>query len=95
MFADVGIKRFGFLLLGGPVETRNTVEERLACAESLHLNYRKITVGIRIYPHTPLASLALTERLVRADDDLLVPRFYLADSLRDWLPELVAQLAAA
>jgi radical SAM superfamily enzyme YgiQ (UPF0313 family) len=95
MFADVGIKRFGFLLLGGPGETRDTVEESLAFAESLHLDYLKITVGIRIYPHTPLAARAVAEGVVRADDDLLSPRFYLAGSLRDWLPERVAQVVAS
>ena len=95
MFADAGIERFGFLLLGGPGETRDTVEESLAFAESLHLDFLKITVGIRIYPHTPLAARAVADGVVRADDDLLSPRFYLAASLRDWLPERVAQMAAS
>jgi hypothetical protein len=95
MFADVGIERFGFLLLGGPGETRDSVEESLAFAESLHLDYLKITVGIRIYPHTPLAARAVAEGVVSADDDLLSPRFYLAASLRDWLPERVAQVVAS
>ncbi len=95
MFADVGIERFGFLLLGGPGETRDSVEESLAFAESLHLDYLKITVGIRIYPHTPLADRAIAEGVVRANDDLLSPRFYLAASLRDWLPERVAQVVAS
>ncbi len=53
----MGIKRIGFLLLGGPSETRDTVEESLEFAESLRLDSLKITVGIRIYPHTPLAAL--------------------------------------
>jgi radical SAM superfamily enzyme YgiQ (UPF0313 family) len=95
MFADAGIERYGFLLLGGPGETRDTVEESLAFAESLHLDFLKITVGIRIYPHTPLASRAVAEGAVRPDDDLLAPRFYLAASLRDWLPERVAQVVAS
>jgi radical SAM superfamily enzyme YgiQ (UPF0313 family) len=95
MFADAGIQRFGFLLLGGPGETRDTVEESIAFAESLHLDYLKITVGLRIYPHTPLAVRAVAEGVVRPDDDLLSPRFYLAASLRDWLPERVAQVVAS
>ncbi len=75
MLADVGIKRIGFLLLGGPCETRDTVEESLEFAESLCLDSLKITVGIRIYPHTPLAALALAEGVVGPGDDLLYPRF--------------------
>ena len=95
MLADVGINRIGFLLLGGPGETKATVEESLAFAESLHLDSLKITVGMRIYPNTPLASVAVAEGIVRRDDDLLLPRFYLGASLRDWLPERIVQFAAS
>ena len=48
----------GFLLLGGPGETRQSVEGSLAFADSLPLEMLKITTGIRIYPETPLAALA-------------------------------------
>jgi radical SAM superfamily enzyme YgiQ (UPF0313 family) len=89
-FAGVGIKREGFLLLGAPGETRETVEESLEYADSLHLDGLKITVGIRIYPQTPLASIAVADSLIRPDDNLLLPRFYITPSLRDWLPERVA-----
>jgi radical SAM superfamily enzyme YgiQ (UPF0313 family) len=90
MFADAGIFRRGFLLLGGPGETRESVEESLAFADSLNLDALKVTVGVRIYPQTPLASTALAAGMIRPDDDLLWPRFYLAPQLRDWLPERIA-----
>jgi radical SAM superfamily enzyme YgiQ (UPF0313 family) len=86
LFAEAGIERRGFLLLGGPGETRDTVEESLAFADSLGLEGLKITVGLRIYPGTPLAATALAEGLIRPGDDLLSPRFYLAPGLGDWLP---------
>jgi radical SAM superfamily enzyme YgiQ (UPF0313 family) len=89
-FARVGIKREGFLLLGGPGETRETVEESLDYADGLHLDGLKITAGLRIYPQTPLASIAVADGLIRPDDNLLLPRFYIAPALRDWLPERVA-----
>ena len=89
-FAGVGIQRNGFLLLGSPQETRDTVEQSLAFADGLHLDALKITVGIRIYPHNPLASVAVAEGLVSPEDDLLLPRFYLTPALRDWLPERIA-----
>jgi len=94
MFQQAGIERRGFLLLGGPGETRETVEESLAFADSLHLDYLKVTVGLRIYPHTALAETALTEGLIQAEDDLLFPRFYLAPALREWLPVRVAEYKA-
>jgi radical SAM superfamily enzyme YgiQ (UPF0313 family) len=91
LLAAHGIRRIGFLLLGGPGETRRTVEQSLAFAESLHLDFLKITVGIRIYPGTPLARRAVDEGLVSVDDDLLVPRFYLAPGLEPWIQERVAR----
>ena len=90
-FARAEVKRNGFLLLGGPEETRKTVEESLEFADRLRLDTLKITFGIRIYPQTPIAATAVADGLIRHDDDLLVPRFYLAPSLRDWLPERVGQ----
>ena len=89
MFADAGIFRRGFLLLGGPGETRETVEESLRFADSLSVDALKITVGLRIYPETPLAATALAEGLIGPRDDLLRPRFYVAPCLRGWLPERV------
>jgi radical SAM superfamily enzyme YgiQ (UPF0313 family) len=94
IFAATGIKRNGFLMLGAPGETKQTVEESLAFAESLHLDALKVTVGIRIYPNTALAARAVTEGIVDRNDDLLFPRFYLAPALRDWLPERVASYSS-
>ena len=90
MFADAGIFRRGFLLMGGPGETPESVEESLEFADSLHLDALKVTVGVRIYPETPLASTALAEGMIRPDDDLLWPRFYLAPRLKDRLHERIA-----
>jgi radical SAM superfamily enzyme YgiQ (UPF0313 family) len=86
--ASHGIRRMGFLLLGGPGETQETVEESLAFAASLHLEQLKVTAGIRIYPGTPLACVAIREGVIGTGDDLLFPRFYLTPGLR--LPSLAA-----
>ena len=90
MFAEAGIYRRGFLLLGGPGESKESVEESLPFADSLHLDALKITVGLRIYPETPLAATALAEGVIALDEDLLWPRFYLAPPLADWLPGRIA-----
>jgi radical SAM superfamily enzyme YgiQ (UPF0313 family) len=95
MFAEAGIERMGFLLLGGPGETKDSVEESLSFADSLHLESLKITVGLRIYPQTSLARTALAEGVISAEEDLLWPRFYLMPELRDWLPERVAAYKAS
>lgn len=86
---DFGIKQLGFLLLGGPGETRRSVEESLSFADSLYLDALKITVGIRIYPYTALAKTAVDDGLILPEDNLLLPKFYLVKTLTDWLPETV------
>lgn len=89
MLGDQGIGRMGFLLLGGPGETRETVEESLAFADSLNLEAIKTSVGIRIYPETPLARIALQEGVITKDTNLLFPTFYLVRGLEGWLPSTV------
>jgi radical SAM superfamily enzyme YgiQ (UPF0313 family) len=90
MLKKCNIKRMGFLLLGGPGENRETVQESLEYADSLDLETMKVTAGIRIYPHTSLARQAIREGLIEFDDSLLLPAFYVSQDLRDSLPDLVA-----
>jgi radical SAM superfamily enzyme YgiQ (UPF0313 family) len=87
MLTEHGIRRIGFLLLGGPGETKETVDESLAFADSLNLDGLKVTVGIRIYPNTFLAKTAIEESVIEPQNDLLFPLFYLTRGLEDWLPE--------
>ncbi len=95
MLSEHGIKRMGFLLFGSPGETRESVEESLVFADSLKLDTLKITVGVRIYPHTSLARKAIDDGVISPQDDLLFPRFYLARGLEDWLPETLEKWATA
>jgi radical SAM superfamily enzyme YgiQ (UPF0313 family) len=85
-----GIRRFGFLLLGGPGEDRESVEESLAFATALGLDGLRLTVGIRVYPGTPLARRAVAEGIVASEEALLRPRFYLAEGLDPWIYDRVA-----
>ena len=87
MLRDYGIHRMGFLLLGGPGETKESAEVSFNFVDSLDLEMVKVTVGIRIYPNTALANTAVSEGVISAEDDLLQPRFYLARGLEQWLPE--------
>jgi radical SAM superfamily enzyme YgiQ (UPF0313 family) len=89
IFKDYGIRRMGFLMLGGPGETRKSVAQSFDFAESLDLDALKITLGIRIYPHTDLAKTAIEEGQITADDNLLFPRFYIDAELKEWLENYV------
>jgi len=84
-----GIGRMGFLLFGSPGENKETARESLEFADSLDLEAMKITIGIRIYPHTSLQQTAIKEGLVTADDNLLIPKFFIAKGLEGWLRETV------
>jgi radical SAM superfamily enzyme YgiQ (UPF0313 family) len=91
MLRGVHIRRMGFLLLGGPGETQESVEESLAFAESLQLDALKLTVGVRIYPDTEVARLAKEEGLISSDQDLLTPQFYIVREIEEWIYETVAR----
>jgi radical SAM superfamily enzyme YgiQ (UPF0313 family) len=84
------IRRVGFLLLGGPGETRESVLESLAFADALELDALKLSVGIRIYPNTDLSRLAKDEGLIASDEDLLAPRFYVTRDLEEWIYDTLA-----
>lgn len=89
-----GIRQLGFLLLGGPGETKMTVEESLLFADSLELEAVRVTLGIRIYPNTSLARRAVKDGMVSQDDDLLYPRYYLVKEIRGWLRKTVNRVMA-
>ncbi len=94
MLRDVGISRMGFLLLGGPDETKDSVIESLQFIDSLNLEAMKLTVGIRIYPSTSLAEIARNQGIIKADDDLLKPCFYINTQLESWLRKTLSQWLA-
>jgi radical SAM superfamily enzyme YgiQ (UPF0313 family) len=95
MLFDHGLRRMGFLLLGSPGETRKSVEESLAFADSLKLDSLKITAGVRIYPHTSLAKKAMEEGVISSQDDLLFPRFYMAEGVEPWLHDTLRNWAVS
>ena len=65
-----------YLLLGGPGETRETLDETLSNAEKLFKTVLFFFCGIRIYPHTALYDIALSEGMIKESDDLLNPVYY-------------------
>lgn len=73
---DAGLHVAHYLMLGGPGEDEETLEETLVSAESLKKSAFFFFCGIRIYPHTALYDIALSEGQITADQDLLSPVFY-------------------
>jgi radical SAM superfamily enzyme YgiQ (UPF0313 family) len=91
LLKQYGIRRMGFLLLGGPGENRQTVMESLKFVDSLELDMVKVTVGVRIYPDTEIARHAKQIGALSADDKLLSPRFYIEDGMEAWLRKVVRE----
>ena len=91
LFKKEDIFQMGFLLLGGPGETRETVLESLKFVDDLSLDFMKFSIGIRIYPNTPLAEKAIQEGKITSHDDLLLPEFYVVEEIKEWLYETVNQ----
>ncbi len=85
-----GIRQMGFLLLGGPGETRQTVLESLEFADSLVLEMVKVTIGLRIYPDTELAFHARRTGQISPDDNLLFPQFYIENGMEAWIRQTVS-----
>jgi radical SAM superfamily enzyme YgiQ (UPF0313 family) len=68
-----------FLIVGGPGETPETLEETITRAVSLPGAYYFATIGMRVYPGTPLWREINPEKDGEVPGDYLVePRFYLA-----------------
>jgi hypothetical protein len=78
-----GLKTLWIFLVGGPGETRQTVEEtlqfarwRLGRGDAVY-----VTVGLRIYPGTTLHRIAIAEGFVPPGNSLLDPAFYFSRGL--------------
>jgi len=91
-------QRYGFscmfdLLLGGPGETRHTVKETLELMKTLEPPRVGISLGVRLYPDTPLGKMVKKQGITRnnphlqgaVDDNsnMLKPIFYLSHELGD------------
>ena len=90
---ESGIASAWFFMLGGPGETRETVEETLAFVEGT-LGWRRcltiVMTGIRILPGTELARAAVEEGYLAGDRDLAEPTFYLSPLVSEgWMLDRV------
>jgi hypothetical protein len=79
-----GIRTLWIFLVGGPGETRQSLEETLHFARCrLHRGDAVyLTVGLRIYPGTTLHRIAIAEGVVPHDSTLLDPTFYFSSQLQ-------------
>ena len=101
---DQGIKAMLDLLLGGPGETLKTAAETINFAKYINPDAVGAALGIRIYPHTPLAHHLAREGPLEANSnihpmydgpiDLFKPTFYISAALGKQPAQLIRDLIA-
>ncbi len=70
-----------FIILGGPKETPETLDETFRNAELLENTLILPSTGMRIYPRTDLAKVAIEEGVITEDQPLISPTFYLSPTI--------------
>ncbi len=78
---DAALPAAYYLIFGGPGETHRTVQETVELMDAVRPAAVLAFVGVRIYPHTRLHGVAVSEGVVNTDDDLLRPRFYVSGTI--------------
>jgi radical SAM superfamily enzyme YgiQ (UPF0313 family) len=72
-----------FFILGGPGEDDNTLDETFDFIQRFidERDLVHITEGLRIYPDTGLEEIAIEEGIIKKDESLLKPHFYISKLL--------------
>jgi lipid biosynthesis B12-binding/radical SAM protein len=95
LFARHEIAVSHFFMFGGPGETEETVQEGIRNILGLKKCVAFIFMGIRILPNTPLARLAIKEKLIAPDEGMLKPIYYLSPGVdKDWLEQTLTRAFA-
>ncbi|MFZ4439270.1 MAG: lipid biosynthesis B12-binding/radical SAM protein [Syntrophales bacterium] len=92
---EAGLHVAHYFLLGGPGETRQSVEETLLQVESLDKAVFFFFCGVRIYPGTELHAMALSSGQLSPGTDLLEPVFYHPNAIApSEIEEMIKERAA-
>jgi radical SAM superfamily enzyme YgiQ (UPF0313 family) len=82
------------LIIGAPGEDRQTVEETVAFLERRTAFMVDFCIGLRLMPGTELAAIAVREGVIRGDDPLMEPRFYLSTGIKDWIEDYLREVCS-
>jgi radical SAM superfamily enzyme YgiQ (UPF0313 family) len=70
-----------FLILGGYGETEETLNETFENSKKITRSVFFPFIGMRIYPGTMLHEIAIREKIVKADDPILEPVYYVSKDI--------------
>ncbi|MCC6465768.1 MAG: cobalamin-dependent protein [Planctomycetes bacterium] len=91
---EAGLRFAHSLILGGPGETMQTLQETVSLIDSTRPTAVFGMLGVRLYPNTPMAKLAEHEGFLRRDAIGIEPMFYISEAVRDELEEFAARKKA-
>ena len=94
LLEEIGVNYILSLVIGGPGEDRQTVEESVEFLSQRSPMLVDLCVGIRLMPHTELFEISVREGFVSADDPLMEPRFYISPLIADWIDGYLREVCA-
>ena len=75
------------LIFGSPGETKESIEETIANVHECNPSVVIAMIGVRIYPHTPLANRLIKQGWIAPEEIGLKPVFYVEESIREFMFE--------
>jgi len=91
--SGLGINHCHYLLLGGPGEDEETIDESFELMDWLDPTAVITMLGVRIYPGTEMERVALSQGIIHQDSNLIFPHFYVSPALKGRLEEIVREKA--
>ncbi|MBN1864754.1 MAG: cobalamin-dependent protein [Victivallales bacterium] len=92
LFASHNIAVANYFMMGGPGETKETAREGVENIRKLDMSVCFVFIGVRILPNTPLYRMALSEKIITKDSDLISPVYYFSPMLEQkWLEDFLGQ----
>ena len=85
----VGLSSCHSLVFGGPGESKESLQETFALMDEVSPTAVIAMVGIRLFPGTKLADFASPVDLIIEDNSMLKPTFYLAQSVRPFVLDIL------
>lgn len=82
-----------FMILGGPGESRETIEESIRFCQGIKTAAIFYFTGVRILPNTGMETYARNNGIFTSDEELLFPKFYLSKEVEGWLEDRLAKLS--
>jgi radical SAM superfamily enzyme YgiQ (UPF0313 family) len=90
----VGLPFCHSLVFGGPGEDRDTIEATLELMGEVSPTAVIAMIGIRLFPGTRLAQVAAASDCISSDQAMIEPTFYLAETVRSYILDLLRDHAA-